>query len=64
MKTFLILSTSALLLTACGGEEVVRPAVNVSVGQQLIDLKQARANGAITQSEYEKQRKMLIDSVQ
>ena len=28
----------ATLLTACGGNEVVRPTVNASIGLQLIDL--------------------------
>ena len=35
-----------LSLTGCGGHEVVRPTVDVSIGQQLIDLKRAREAGA------------------
>jgi hypothetical protein len=35
----------------------------VSVGQQLIDLKKARASGALSASEYQRQRESLIDSV-
>ncbi len=52
------------MLAACGGNEVVRPTVNVSVGQQLIDLKRARDAGALSAREYEYQRKRLIDSVE
>jgi hypothetical protein len=64
MRVFWVLGVSALLLSACGGHEVVRPTVSVSIGQQLIDLKQARANGALSQSEYARQRRILIDSVE
>jgi hypothetical protein len=53
----------AATLCACGGDEVVRPTVSVSVGQQLIDLKKARDSGAITQREYESQKAQLIKNV-
>ncbi|GAB1460295.1 MAG: hypothetical protein JNL37_14370 [Thauera sp.] len=53
-----------LSLAACGGHEVVRPTVDVSIGQQLIDLKRARETGALSEHEYERQRKRLIDSVE
>lgn len=53
-----------LSLTGCGGHEVVRPTVDVSIGQQLIDLKRAHEGGALSQREYERQRKRLIDSVE
>jgi len=54
----------ALMLTGCGGaREVVQPHVNVSVGQQLIDLKKARDAGALTESEFQRQKEQLIDSV-
>lgn len=53
-----------LVLAACGSTtEVTPPTVNVSVGQQLIDLKKARDGGALTQPEYERQKARLIDSV-
>ena len=54
----------ALLLAACGGTEVVQPTVNVSIGQQLIDLKKAKDSGAISQREYEQAAKKVIDSVE
>lgn len=53
-----------LSLTGCGGHDVVRPTVDVSIGQQLIDLKRAHEGGALSQREYERQRKTLIDSVE
>ncbi|MDH5352564.1 MAG: hypothetical protein OEX78_17280 [Betaproteobacteria bacterium] len=40
------------------------PTVSVSIGQQLIDLKNAKDGGALTQKEYEQQVRKLIDSVQ
>jgi hypothetical protein len=40
------------------------PTVNVSIGQQLIDLKKARDSGALSQGEYEQQVRKLIDNVQ
>jgi hypothetical protein len=54
----------ALMLTGCGGTtEVIQPQVNVSVGQQLIDLKKARDAGALTESEFQRQKEQLIDSI-
>lgn len=55
---------TGLLLAGCGGHEVVRPTVSVSVGQQLIDLKNARDAGSLTEREYEQQRRKLVDSVE
>lgn len=52
------------LLAGCGGNEVVRPTVNVSIGQQLIDLKKAHDAGALSDKEYERQRRQLIDNVE
>ena len=54
---------TALSVTACGSTEVIQPSVNVSIGQQLIDLKKAHDAGAMDQREYERQREMLVDSV-
>jgi len=53
----------ATALAACGNEVVQPTKVDVSIGQQLIDLKNARDSGALKEDEYKKQRKMLIDSV-
>ena len=60
----LLVGLLGLPLAACGGHEVVRPTVDVSIGQQLIDLKRARETGALSEHEYERQRKRLIDSVE
>ena len=50
-------------LTGCGGgEQVVRPTVSVSVGQQLIDLKKALDSGAISQRDYDSQRSKILSS--
>jgi len=54
----------AATLTACGSTEVVRAPVNVSVGQQLIDLKKARDSGALSPREYEQQKAQLIRNVE
>lgn len=54
----------AAALTGCGGDEVVRPTVSVSVGQQLMDLKKARDSGALSQREYESQKSQLIKNVE
>ncbi|HEX6721716.1 MAG TPA: hypothetical protein VF107_09115 [Burkholderiaceae bacterium] len=50
-------------LSACGSTEVVAPTMNVSIGQQLIDLKNARDSNAISQKEWEQQKERLISSV-
>lgn len=52
----------ACALGACGGSEVQRTVTNVSIGQQLIDLKQAHDNGALSPSEYERQRRQIISA--
>ncbi len=54
----------AATLAGCGSTEVVRAPVNVSVGQQLIDLKKARDSGALSPREYEQQKTQLIRSVE
>ena len=43
--------------------EVLAPTVNVSIGQQLIDLKKARDSSAISEQEYQAQVRRVIDSV-
>ena len=54
----------AVALAGCGGNEVVRPTVSVSVGQQLIDLKKAHDSGALSSREYEVQKARLIREVE
>lgn len=50
-------------ITACSSDQVVRAPIDVTIGQQLIELKKARDNGVLSASEYDSQRKRLIDSV-
>ncbi|MFN8735084.1 MAG: SHOCT domain-containing protein [Betaproteobacteria bacterium] len=50
-------------LAGCASDDVVRARVDVTIGQQLIDLKKARDAGALTADEYDRQRRRLIDSV-
>ncbi|HWH49196.1 MAG TPA: SHOCT domain-containing protein [Burkholderiales bacterium] len=54
---------AALLLYGCGSPPP-RPRVEVTIGQQLIELKEAHDAGALNAKEYERQRKKLIDSFQ
>ena len=53
-----------LLLSACGGggakTETQVENTTVSKGQQLIDLKSALDGGAISEKEYEDQRKKIL----
>jgi hypothetical protein len=50
-------------LAACSSTNVVRGPLNVTIGQQLIDLKKAHTNGVLTEAEYDDQRRQLINSV-
>jgi hypothetical protein len=61
-KPFLCVALLAAVV-GCSSSEVVRQ-VDITVGQQLIDLKKARDNGALSASEYDSQRRKLVDSVQ
>jgi Short C-terminal domain len=54
---------SATLLAGCSHREVLQPAVEVTFGQQLIDLKRAHDSGALSASEYQRQKQRLIDSI-
>lgn len=51
------------LLAGCSHREVLKPAVEVTIGQQLIDLKRARDAGALSAGEYDRQKRQLIDSL-
>lgn len=66
--TFKPWSTCLLLiglsgLGACSSTEVVRAPLDISIGQQLIDLKKAHASGAVNDREYDQQRRQLINNV-
>ena len=62
MKKWISIAAIALL-AGCSSTEVVRQ-LDVTVGQQLIDLKKARDNGALSASEYDSQRRKLINNVE
>lgn len=52
----------ALTLAGCGGGGDVQSTVNTqTVGQELMDLQKARDSGALTQQEYERQRKAILE---
>jgi len=50
-------------LLACSSNKVVRAPLELSIGQQLIDLKNAHVSGALSKAEYDQQRNKLIDNV-
>ncbi|MEN9902136.1 MAG: hypothetical protein RL651_800 [Pseudomonadota bacterium] len=66
MKRFavVIASVLTLALTACGGggANVRSEVTTVSKGQQLIDLKKALGDGAITQDEYDKEKSKILST--
>lgn len=57
-----IVGAMALMLTACfgGGAHVESQVTTVSKGKQLIDLKKAADEGAMSQDEYAKERAKII----
>jgi hypothetical protein len=57
---------AAGLLYGCGSSspKPTGPRVDVTIGQQLIELKEAHDVGALTDKEYDRQRKQLIDNIQ
>jgi len=64
-KVVLILaSVMAVALTGCGGggANVRSEVTTVSKGQQLIDLKKALGDGAITQDEYDKEKSKILSA--
>jgi len=52
----------AVLLAGCGGgaAEVRSEVTTTTKGQQLMDLKKAHESGALTQEEYERERKKVL----
>jgi len=53
----------AALISACSSPQVLQPAVESTIGQQLIDLKKAHDSGALNAREYDRQKRQLIDNV-
>ena len=65
-RNALLLALCGILLfgvTACGGggADVRSEVTTTTVGQQLMDLKKALDSGAMTQQEYEQQRKIILE---
>ena len=54
---------AAAWLAGCSSNEVLRGPVDVTIGQQLIDLKTAHDNGALSRDEYDLQRRRLVEAV-
>jgi len=63
LKKPLIIVMLMLGVAACSSNDVVRAPLNLTVGQQLIDLKKAHTSGALSAAEYDQQRRRLIDNV-
>ncbi len=63
LMTALLASTLAFGLAACGGGGATSATAitTTTTGQQLIDLKAARDSGAITEGEYERQRRKILN---
>lgn len=61
--TAVLASTLAFSLAACGGGGATSATAvtTTTTGQQLIDLKNALDSGAITQGEYERQRRKILN---
>lgn len=49
-------------LAACSSNKMVHAPLEVTIGQQLIDLKNAHKNGALSDAEYDQQRRRLIQA--
>jgi starvation-inducible outer membrane lipoprotein len=59
---FLSVAALSLMLTACGSSPKLNTEVSTSTtGQQLIDLKSALDQGVITQSQYDRKKKEILN---
>lgn len=61
-SSILISTFTALALVACGGggAKVKSEITTTTKGQQLMDLKKAMNDGAITQDEYDSEKKRIL----
>jgi hypothetical protein len=59
-----LLAAALISLAACGGggAEIKSEITTTSKGQQLIDLKKALDSGAMTQTEYERERGKVLNA--
>jgi len=70
MKKLLFIAVIPLLLMSCGitpfvlstncGNDITE--INATTGQELVDLKHALDSGAITQEEYDKIKKNIMEN--
>lgn len=63
LKKVLPVAVLVFGVVACSSNEVVRAPLELTVGQQLIDLKKAHTSGALSAAEYDQQRARLINNV-
>lgn len=55
---------AAGLVGGCGSTPpAAGPRIDVTIGQQLIELKEAHEAGALSVKEYQRQKKQLIDNI-
>ena len=57
----ILVAAPMIPLTGCGGSKTEVTANTSTKGKELQDLEDARAKGLITESEYKKQRKKILD---
>jgi len=57
--TWLAAALAATILAGCAGQP--KAPNKVTIGQQLIDLKEARDSKAITEQEYRKARRNIVN---
>ena len=65
LRALLVSIFVVLLAASCGGSKEIHPEVkvNVTIGQQLIDLKKAHDSGALSDKEYARLKEQLIGSI-
>ena len=59
---WIVVAATGLAGCSSSSTDVLAPTVNVSIGQQLIDLMKARDAGAISEQEYQAQTRRVIDT--